>query len=206
MPAALLPALFPPVVYMGWLSREEVAIQLNASWEKRTWLNRFRIEAANGPTDLTARVSRQTTKGTLKEVRLDYTENWTIKEWRSLVSAYKNAPFFEALAEDLESIIVKQHNFLVDRIVDAMNWSCDYLQIKPAFIEDDSVPISYDKIGPNKAVDALPYPQVFQQKRPFQSNMSIIDLLMNEGPLAYDHLEQQNRLLPINLLTETDEA
>jgi hypothetical protein len=34
------------------------------------------------------------------------------------------------------------------------------------------------------------YPQVFSDRHPFEGNLSIIDVLMNKGPLTADYIRQ----------------
>ena len=43
-------------------------------------------------------------------------------------------------------------------------------------------------------VKLTPYPQVFEKKAGFISDLSILDLLFNEGPNALSYLEQQAKL------------
>ena len=37
----------------------------------------------------------------IKDVRIDYSQKWLNNHWRTITSAYRNAPFFEYYADDL---------------------------------------------------------------------------------------------------------
>lgn len=190
------PALFPPVSYMAAWMAGNAAWDSNAAFKKRNWHNRFRILGPNGPQDLSAPVVRDSTRGPQTEAHLEHRNNWTNKHWRAIETAYRSAPFFEALAPELESIMTEQHELLISRQAAAMKWALAML-CEPA--PDDLVVSSSatpwrDTIEQPPFIpasfreDLPPYPQVFSERHGFIPDLSIVDLLMNEGPGAPGYL------------------
>ncbi|KAB2814611.1 WbqC family protein [Phaeocystidibacter luteus] len=196
-PAVFYPALFPPTSYMAWLISEKASWNTAAAFQKGSWRNRYRIYGPNGTMDLSAPIDHSSDKSSLSNIKLERRNNWTEKEWRALQTAYRNASFFEAIEDELSRIILKEHDFLLDRIEEAMNWMCGQLRCD-APADSSEQPLELMSIKPSKAVDGVEYRQVFSHKHGFQSNLSTLDLLMNEGPLAYDILQRQAKLFPFS--------
>lgn len=187
----LAPCLFPPISYMSMWVSESCAWNVSTKYEKRTWRNRYRILGPNGPQDISAPISHSSNKSVFSEVELDHRHDWVSKEWKSIETAYRNAAFFEALAPELETLITTPHKTLLERCSAAMFWVCSQLQISSeidfATERADELP----HLSPSKEVSGIPYRQVFNSKHGFVAGLSILDLLMNEGPLAYDILREQ---------------
>ncbi len=197
MNVQFIPALFPPVAYMAaWIDSEH---QWNSEtvYFKSWWLNRYRILGPNGVQDISAPVVKNSLKGAIKNVRLDHQSSWTEKEWRAIRTAYSNASFYEALEHELQPIITRKHQFLMDRIEEGMNWVSSQLNISPP--QDVATGDTWrGNWGPKDSPQSISYRQVFQIRHGFQPNLSILDLLMNEGPLSQDILHQQKQLGPFN--------
>ncbi len=192
----LYPALFPPTIYMAWLVEEGLDWNTSAKFDKRSWRNRYRILGPHGPQDLSAPIIQASTKGSLRDVQLEQRGNWGEKEWRAIESSYRKASFFEALADELSPIVRKEHTFLIDRIEESMQWVTRSLNIEmPA--ESSGRVHSLKAIKPSANIECISYRQVFAHSLGFHGNMSIIDLLMNEGPLSYDILREQAAQYPL---------
>lgn len=196
MPTPVLyPALLPPIAYMAWVAHEGAVWNTMAPFDKRSWRNRYRIYGPHGPQDLSAPIVKESLGGPLREVRLEHRGNWAEKEWRAIESSYRKASFFEALADELYAIISTEHDFLIDRIEESMNWVCESLRIDK--VEDSNERTwNLKPIKPSADVPGVEYRQVFAHVGGFRSHLSILDLLMNEGPLSYDILKDQASLFP----------
>ena len=124
-----------------------------------------------------------------------------------MLSAYNHAPFFEYYADSLAPFYrEKKWKFLIDfnaeiqsAILDELNLRCTP-QITVDFCALGEVPTGMDdyrySIDPKSGrqrldPDFVPttYMQVFQEKFGFIPNLSILDLLFNEGPMALDVLK-----------------
>lgn len=193
--------LAPVQYYTKFVSYDKVFIEQYESYHKQTYRNRCIILAANGPIVLSIPIlGGPGAKGLMKDIRLTYDHNWQHLHWRSILSAYKNSPFFDYYADDLA---VFYHNrkwkYLLDFNTEIQEVIFDALNIKPAVAfteiylksEDVSSAIKDFRYSihpkkqnqePDEHFEPLPYFQVFCEKNSFIPNLSILDLLLNEGP------------------------
>lgn len=198
---ALLPlAYLPPVGYFSIMEKYPAGVKIEQwdSYHKQTYRNRCRISGANGVLDLVIPVIKNSGQKTLvKDVRIDYSTRWQANHWKSITSAYNSSPFFEFYIDDFEPFYNKKWNFLIDYNIDLLVLISELLNIKKPFTLTENfekeVPGADDfreKISPkNKDIEGLQlefkhYHQTFIDKFGFIENLSIIDLLFNEGRMA----------------------
>lgn len=178
------------------MREDKIILEQYDSYIKQSYRNRCRICGANGTLNLSIPVKRQRgTKTLFKDIRIDYDMSWQKVHWRSMVAAYASSPFFEYFMDDLVVFYEKRVEYLVDlnRALLEKTLFCMGVKI-PVRMSDAFIPIS-DREDPRQfihpkletrvadpAFSALPYHQVFEEKHGFQSNLSILDLLFNEGP------------------------
>ena len=150
---------------------------------------------ANGPLQLTVPVLRGSFHKTpLKELRIDNSRRWRALHLRGIASAYAAAPFYEYYYDIIESVIAGKYEFLLDLNERALREMCDaagldvMITYTDEFIGEGTVEGDYRySIAPKRAIsvpgyEALPYTQVFSDKYGFIKGMSIIDMLLNNGP------------------------
>lgn len=125
----------------------------------------------------------------MKDVRIDYSEDWIKQHLKSLKTAYAASPFFEDYLPYFDTILLTQPKFLIDlnsAILDAL-LNCLGKQVS---IKKTSEFITYtdqdlrSTIHPKKA-SSFSHPvyyQCFDEKHGHLPNLSILDLLFNEGP------------------------
>lgn len=152
----------------------------------------------NGLMTLSIPVKRtRGTKTLFKDIRVDYDTPWNKIHWKSLLAAYTASPFFEYFRDELFPFYEKPYNFLVDLNADILEGTLLMmgLNIKLNKTEDFE---DMGKVGDPRSfihpkVDLLVtdpdfspphYHQVFQEKHGFSPNLSILDLLFNEGPAS----------------------
>jgi hypothetical protein len=132
------------------------------------------------------------------EVLLDERTNWAHVHWMSLVSAYNKSPFFLYYKDQLEPLFVKPSGLLVDFNLKLLQTINSFLKVNPAYELTTSFIKTYEGLDDYRecAKDLTstgriftPYYQVFSDKMEFQPNISILDLIFNEGPAAYIYLK-----------------
>lgn len=143
--------------------------------------NRYSIVTANGVQQLSIPLKGgRKQRLPLRELRIDYTHDWQRQHWGALYSAYGRAPFFEHFGPALEGIIQTGYERLEELNRAAFDWICKELRLSLLILEEETG-------RPDESADAtkLPaYHQVFQDRWGFQPGLSILDLMMNEGPFA----------------------
>ena len=136
-------------------------------------------------------------KNHLRDIRIDYDTPWNKIHWRSFVASYAASPFFEFMKDDLVEFYERRYEFLVDlnqQLLDRTLQSLGLnipIKYSDTFSEigDDNDPRHFIHPKMDQTVldpDFSPkvYHQVFSDRLGFQANLSILDLLFNEGPAA----------------------
>ncbi len=196
--ALLSSTYFGPIQWYQKLHRMPCIIEQHDHFVKQTYRNRCVIATANGTQTLTVPIERYDgTKCPMRDIRISDHGNWRHLHWNALVSAYGETPFFEFYADDLRPFFEKRHTFLFDLNLDIMHTMCQLLDVRPQVTlseqyivlpsEDDAVVDFRDAIRPKHPLpdadfNPTPYYQVRAQRHGFLPNLSILDLLFNEGP------------------------
>ena len=161
------------------------------------------IMGPNGVISLSIPVIRKRGEKTLlRDIRIDYDSNWNKIHWRSLVASYASSPFFEYLADELNPFYEKSFDFLIDLNQDLVEHTLGFLGLNikvncsDAFtpIKSGDDPRHFIHPKKDQAVAdpgflSKEYHQVFSDRLGFQSNLSILDLIFNEGPDALAYLQ-----------------
>ena len=196
--ALLSSTYFGPIQWYQKLHRMLCIIEQHDHFVKQTYRNRCVIATANGTQTLTVPIERYDgTKCPMRDIRISDHGNWRHLHWNALVSAYGETPFFEFYADDLRPFFEKRHTFLFDLNLDIMHTMCQLLDVRPQVTlseqyivlpsEDDAVVDFREAIRPKHPLpdadfNPTPYYQVRAQRHGFLPNLSILDLLFNEGP------------------------
>ena len=205
MKALLSSTYFGPIQWYQKLNRyDECLIERHESFIKQTYRNRMLIPTTNGPLALTIPTNHNTSLA-MKDIRISDHANWRHVHWNALLSAYGESPFFEYYQDDIRPFFEKKYEFLFDFNMETTEKMIELLDIRPkisiteAYIqskelkEEDEIKDFRDAIRPKKPLpdaEFAPqhYYQVYEQKHGFQPNMSILDLLFNEGNEAIFYL------------------
>jgi len=206
----IFPTLYNgPVQYYAWLVREEeIILEQFDNYIKQTYRNRCRICGANGALTLSIPVKRLRGSKTLfRDVRIDYDMPWNKVHWKSLVAAYSGSPFFEYFMDDLVGFYENKFEFLVDLNRSLLEKTLHAMGLTiPVKMSEEFQTISESEdprmfIHPkldtgvaDPAFLARRYHQVFEEKHGFEANLSILDLLFNEGPGSLSVLKNSLRI------------
>ena len=191
----------------GELSPSVIYIEACENYQKQSYRNRCRFYAADGVQTLSFPVVHEggTHKHPVSEVKIDYSTPWLIQHQRAIVSAYRTSAYFEYYQDELFAIMDSRPERLLDLNMSLLRFFVDKIGIK-ADIRLTSV---YSPDGtltgpdgevldcedlrevihpkrPNSILKDLslekPYFQVFAPKYGFKEDLSVMDLLFNEGP------------------------
>lgn len=197
----IYPTYFPSIShYIAMIAAESVTFEVEDTFQKQTNRNRMYIYSPNGIQMLNISVKHDGTKCAFKDIKIDNQYNWQKNHFKSLEAAYKNSPFYEYFIDDLQPIFEKKPEFMLDlnfeifeRINDALGISIPFEKTTEYFHEvTDKTDFRNLVNGKKDATQIEPYTQVFDNKHGFINNLSILDLLFNEGRYAVDYLKQQH--------------
>lgn len=196
------PTYFPSVRhYAAMLQADEIHLEMEDNFQKQTNRNRMYIYSPNGVQLLNIPVKhRKGEHQKYKEIEIAPYTDWQKMHFKSLEAAYRSSPFFEYYEDEFLPIFEKKHKFLMDLNLQIHEIISACLQVKLPFISTDE----YHKVvaedikdfrqlanGKKDAHILQPYPQVFEEKHGFLNNLSVLDLLFNEGPHSKDYLLKQ---------------
>ena len=201
MNCLIYPTYFPNLAhFVAMITCNVVYFEVCDNYQKQSLRNRTEIYSANGKLALTVPVSyTQKNRQLYKDVKIANEEQWQQLHLKSLQSAYSMSPFFEYYIDDLMPLFEKQFDYILDFNLNCFEVLKDSLQInitpKQTLIFEKQPKDKTDYrtlVNRNFKVNSLqPYTQVFKEKYGFISNLSILDLLFNEGPNSELYLKKQ---------------
>jgi hypothetical protein len=149
---------------------------------------------------LTIPIEHSGTKIKIRDVKIDCSANWQRLHWRTIDTAYRSSPFFVYYADDLMPFYEKKEKFLFDFNCKMLYKLLELTGLKTTVTLSNNYLHDCDMdyrnlISPkNKLEDPVFFPvqyyQVFSEKFGFQPNLSILDLLCNEGNNSYSIISQ----------------
>jgi len=201
MNVLLLPTYFPSISqFAAMVQADSITFEMEDNFQKQTNRNRMYIYSPNGIQLLNIPVkhSKENHQKT-KDVRIEDAFDWQKQHFKSLEAAYRTSPFFEYFEDDLAPVFQKKHTFLMDLNFEAMEIVCACLGFDFKFEQTseyfhETTAFSDFRHLANGKKDTLqfePYTQVFEEKHGYLNNLSILDLLFNEGRYALEYLKKQ---------------
>jgi len=194
-------AYLPPVEYFALLLADNTAIDREERYQKQSYRNRAVIMNGNGPLNLIIPTVHEGRMGIVKDVQIEYTTPWQRAHWRSIESAYNNTPYYLYYKDALKPFYEKPFEHLFDFNLQLTQTLMKLLQLnrdvvttttfKP-YTQDDTRLLIQPKQARKEEYPfklKTPYYQVFEDKFGFIPNLSVIDLLFNEGPQAASYLQ-----------------
>lgn len=194
----------PPVqqiVHM--MNAGEIIIELHDHYSKQTFRNRMQIAGPNGIQNLSIPVSKPNGSHTkMKDIKINNEKPWQEQIYKSIRTAYQNSPFYEFYIDDFLPFFKNKYSKLTDlnhqillKVFEILEFDINIsftqsyiheynrdfrntIHPKPQFREADP------------AFQPATYHQIFEDKYGFIPNMSIVDLIFNEGPLSYFYLKK----------------
>ena len=191
-PILLSTAYLPSVFYLKQiLQHDTIIIEKEENFIKQTYRNRCDIVSANGLISISIPLVKQTNKELISEKRISYSENWQQQHWRTLVSAYKNSPYFDFFEHEFKPFYENKYEYLFEYNLQLLETILKILRAKKTIlftIEYQLMPtnvIDYRALSNLKQTEfkfeSKPYYQLFSDKNGFKENLSCIDTLFNIG-------------------------
>lgn len=204
-------AYFPPIEYFAAIAKgftlspdtvKPSVIYLEAceNYQKQTYRNRCKFYAENGLQTLSFPIVHEGGTHTLPitAIKVDWSTPWLQQTKRAIASAYESSAYFDYYKDELFAILDSRPEtlFQLDRQILEFFLRKTGIAAEIRLTESYTVPGSgiygedlREVIHPKRQNDILerldlkkPYFQVFARKHGFISNLSIMDLLFNEGP------------------------
>ncbi|TYA53842.1 WbqC family protein [Formosa maritima] len=196
------PTYFPNLAHFVAIAQaEEVTFEMDDNYQKQTYRNRTYIYGANGKLQLSIPIIHsQKERQKYRDLKIYNAENWQAIHWKSLETAYRTSPFFEFYEDDIQPLFTQKADYLLDFNMSCLNVVLDSLQLNLNSSKTDIFQKKTEgktdfrhlaNARKEQVYNFDTYTQVFGNKHGFINNLSILDLLFNEGPNALNYLEAQ---------------
>ncbi len=203
MKTIIHPAYFPSIAnFVAIANTTNLYVESEDSFQKQTYRNRAYIYGANGKLALNIPVRyTQKERQKYKDVNIANDEKWQDHHWKSIQSAYRTSPFFEYYEDELKPLFTEKKECLFEFNLECMSSiaQCIELEFNPTrttvFMRDYKDDNDYRYLVNAKApldISFDSYIQVFSEKHGYIPNLSILDLLFNEGPNTLNYLQSQS--------------
>jgi len=196
------PTCFPNIAHcVAMVKADTLYFEVCDNYVKQTYRNRTFIYGANGKLQLNIPVQyTQKNRQLYKDVKVFHNTKWQQLFLKSLQSAYRTSPFFEFYIDELLPLFEMEVTYLLDFnlkcievLMECMQLDFKY-QVTQQFENDVKDKADYRGLVNSRKEKPQcfdTYTQVFSNKHGFSSNLSVLDLLFNEGTNTITYLESQ---------------
>jgi len=191
----------PPVEYFIALNKHKpnIIIEGEEHFPKQTYRNRAGICSPDGVLTLTVPVIKGSKNHTkIRDVKISYDFEWQRLHWLSLEACYRRSAYFEYYEDDFAPFYdSKKPAFLFDYNEQILELLFKFLKMGAPIVYTETYEAAYPgltdlrtSISPKSeiVVEQKSYFQVFDERNGFLKNLSIVDLLFNQGPQSGNYL------------------
>ena len=167
------------------------------NYQKQSYRNRCRIYAADGVQNLSFPVKHRNGSFALpvREIEVDYSTPWVLKAERCIDAAYRSSAFFAYYRDELFAILDAQPRTLWELDMRIIRFFMAKVGLNTEIVPTECYAAEHVDIHPKRPNAILqefgldrPYYQVFSDRKGFISNLSVMDLLFNEGPASLEFI------------------
>ncbi len=196
------PAYFPSIAQMVVVCQaNEVVLEVHDNYQKQTYRNRTYIAHNNGELLLNIPVKhdKDGLRQKMKDVLVENNFPWHSHHWKSIQTAYRTSPFFEFYEDELEPLFKTPVGSLLNFNLQIFELLCELIGVTATISQSETYSTNPDyrdlrsliEVKNRKKFQLEPYIQVLEAHHGFLPNLSVLDLLFNEGPNTLNYLEQQ---------------
>lgn len=192
------PTYFPSISQVAaMVQADSVTFEMEDNFQKQTNRNRMYIYSPNGLQLLNIPIKHSSLPHQkTKDTRLETAFDWQKQHFKSLEAAYRTSPFFEYYEDAIAPVFSKKHQFLMDLNFETIEIISKCLGVSfgnqktTEYFHDVTYFTDFRHLANGKKDTTVlePYTQVFEEKHAFINNLSILDLLFNEGRHAKNYL------------------
>jgi hypothetical protein len=187
---------FPTIAWCAdMLKVDAVLLDDQESYRKMTYRNKYEIATANGRLKLSIPLlNGRNQRVPMGAVQIFNEEDWQQQHYKSIKNAYNRSPFFEYYELELRRLFTVKYDRLIDFNKASIDFVMQSLRIKKEIqqLGDNTIEVNIEaidwRIEQQRDFVQKPYYQLFENKNGFLANLSILDLIFNEGNLAIDFL------------------
>jgi hypothetical protein len=198
---AVLPMFYlPPVAYFTQIKayKPDIVIESQEHFPKQTYRNRTNIYSPDGVLVLTVPVVKGSKMHTnVKDVKISYDFKWQRQHWMGLETCYRRSAYFEYYEDDFAPFYQKHFTYLFDYNEQLLQMLLKFIKIQLPLQYTETYEAEYPSLNDFRSTistkkefdfEQKSYFQVFDERNGFIKNLSIVDLLFNQGPQTINYL------------------
>jgi len=145
--AVLQPGYLPWLGFFDQMQRADVFVFYDdVQFDKNGWRNRNRLKSSQGPVWLTVPVFHKGRTGQkINQVEINNTTDWPTKHIKTIRQLYLEAPFVEHYLPELEEILQRHWQYLVDLDLEVIGLLCRWLGLDRPTYRASHLEIQGDK-------------------------------------------------------------
>lgn len=178
-----------------------VVFEVEDNYQKQTYRNRCYIAHTNGRLLLNVPIKHRKdgARQKMKDVVVENAFPWQKEHWRSIQNAYRSSPFFEFYEDELSPLFTEPVRALLDFNLRIFETLTDLIGLEIESSNSKTYEVTPGIIDRRYLANAKterhtilqPYTQVLEAQHGWLPNLSVLDLLFNEGPNTLNYLESQ---------------
>ena len=184
------------------LEQNEIKINISDQYRKQSYRNRAYILGPNSIEALIIPIIKSPNNTEIKEIKIEYKEEWQKLHWKKIANSYSNSPYFEYYDYLIKPVFEKKETYLIDINLQCLTLCLKMLNINKticqgeySYFENNNEFISFNaKNRLENQIFYVPisYNQNFGNK--FEQNLSILDLIFNKGPESLGILKSSRKI------------
>lgn len=193
-------AYFGPIAYYAELIQaQQPIVEAKEHFVKQTIRTRCEILGPNGVQTLSVPVRKINGNKTAVDALELLDDGWRKMHWKSIETAYSSAAYFDYYGMEIKEILMGNQSTLLELndailqrvlmwldVEKTIGYTSEYQVVEDP--KNDFRSVAFDS---SSSYIHAPYHQVFKTKENCVFNLSILDLLLNEGPMAHNWMLQK---------------
>lgn len=184
---------FPSINYFKSITKNDILINLDSLYTRKSYRNRTIINGNNGSFNLIVPTIKNKISEKYVDIKIDYSQNWINHHLQSMQSSYGKTPYFLFYKDLITKVLKLRHIFLFDLNYDLLTLFFKLLNFENNFRKEKLLILNGLKFDDlthlsrinndneiNLTSNKIYYNNYFGKN--FDTNVSILDLLFMKGP------------------------
>ena len=184
---------FPSINYFKSINKNDILINLDSLYTRKSYRNRTIINGNNGSFNLIVPTIKNKISKKYVDIKIDHSQNWINQHLQSMQSSYGKTPYFLFYKDLITQVLKLRHIFLFDLNYDLLTLFFKLLNFENNFRKEKKLILNglkFDDLthlsninNDNEIIltsNKIYYNNNFGKN--FDTNVSILDLLFMKGP------------------------
>ena len=184
---------FPSINYFKSINKNDILINLDSLYTRKSYRNRTIINGNNGLFNLIVPTIKNKISKKYVDIKIDHSQNWINQHLQSMQSSYGKTPYFLFYKDLITQVLKLRHIFLFDLNYDLLTLFFKLLNFENNFRKEKELILNgfkFDDLthlsninNDNEIIltsNKIYYNNNFGKN--FDTNVSILDLLFMKGP------------------------